>query len=128
MKEINELKSLFQKEGIGIMATCGGDRWVNMAIYSPPIITPDGLLVFGATNRLTYKNLTQNPKAMFMFIREDRWAGVRIRLTLVKEENSGPMLDQIRERFRKMGYHALASEICHALYFRAEQIWPLKKE
>ncbi len=125
--DIGKLKNIFQEDGIGIMATSDSKGWVNMAIYSPPIITNEGLLVFGATERLTYKNIKENPRAMFMFIRLNKgWEGVRIRLSLVKDEVSGPMLENLRERFKEMGYYHLASEICHALYFKAEEIRPLK--
>jgi len=109
------------------MGTADKNGWVNMAIYTPPIITSDGLLVFAATQRLTYKNLTENPQAMFMYICSGKeWEGVRVRLSLVKDETSGPMLDRLKKRFKDMGYSVLALEVCHALYFRIEEIRPLK--
>ncbi len=124
---VEQLKEMFQENGIGIMASSDADGWVNMAIYSPPIITAEGLLVFGATERLTYKNIKENPRAMFMFVCPDKgWKGARIRLSLVKDETSGPMLEKVRERFKEMGYYYLASEICHALYFKIEEIRPIK--
>lgn len=125
--DLKELKKLFKKEGTGIMGTSDKKGWVNMAIYSPPIITGEGLLVFGATERLTYKNLSENPKAMFMYISDDiSWNGARIRLSLVKDEVSGAMLERLKAKFKDMGYFALASEIKHALYFKVEEIRPLK--
>ena len=123
-----QLNDIFQENGIGIMASSDRNGWVNMAIYSPPVITNEGLLVFGATERLTYKNLKENPRAMFMFICTNKkdWQGVRIRLSLIKDESSGPMLERLKERFKEMGYYYLASEIRHALYFKVEEVRPLK--
>ncbi len=125
--EFQQLKDIFNEKGIGIIGTSDKHGWVNMAIYSPPIITPDNILVFAATQRLTYKNLTENPKAMFMYICSERpWKGVRISLSLVKDETSGYMLKLLKKRFESMGYLELASEICHALYFKIEEIRALK--
>ena len=125
--KIDQLREFFQMDGIGIIGTSDLHGWTNMAIYSPPIITDENLLVFGATERLTYKNIKENPRAMFMFIQDGTWNGVRIRLYLVKDEESGDMLERIRDRFRSMGYNSLASQIKHALYFRIEEIRPLKE-
>ena len=125
--ELKDLEKLFEKEGIGIMGTSDKGGWVNMAIYSPPIITSEGLLVFAATERLTYKNLRENPRAMFMYVTNDiNWDGARIRLCLVKDEVSGSMLERLKARFKEMGYFALALEIKHALYFKIEETRPLK--
>jgi len=125
--EPKDLEKLFEKEGIGIMGTCDEEGWVNMAIYSPPIITSESLLVFAATERLTYKNLRENPRAMFMYVTNDiNWDGARIRLCLVKDEVSGSMLERLKARFKEMGYFALALEIKHALYFKIEETRPLK--
>lgn len=125
--DLKYLEKVFQKKGIGIMGTADKNGWVNMAIYTPPIITSDGLLVFAATQRLTYKNLTENPRAMFMYICSDKdWEGIRVKLSLVKDETSGPMLERLKKRFKDMGYIALALELRHALYFGIEEVRPLK--
>ncbi len=125
--ELKDLEELFKKEGTGIMATADKEGWVNMAIYSPPVVTPEDLLVFAATERLTYKNLKENPRAMFMYLTDEAgWGGARIRLYLTKDETSGAILEQLKERFERMGYSALALQIKHALYFRVEEIRPIK--
>ncbi len=123
--DVKELERLFRKGGIGIMGTADGQGWVNLAIYSPPIITPRGYLVFGATQRLTYKNLMENPKAMFMYVTQE-WEGARIRMSLMRDETSGEYLDALKQRFLDMGYTDLAHEIHYALHFRIEELRPLK--
>ena len=125
--DLKDLERLFQKKGIGVMGTADGEGWVNLAIYSPPIITSEGTLVFGATQRLTYKNLTENPRAMFMYVSPEDWDGVRIRMSLVKDETSGEFLETLKERFLAIGYTTLAREIRHALHFKVEEVRPLKE-
>ncbi len=125
--DLKDLERLFQKEGIGVMGIADGEGWVNLAIYSPPIITSEGTLVFGTTQRLTYKNLTENPRAMFMYVPQEDWNGVRIRLRLAKDETSGKWLEKWKERFHAMGYTSLAKEIRHALHFKVEEVRPLKE-
>ena len=125
--ELKNLEKLFSKKGIGIMGTADGEGWVNMAIYTPPIIMDEGTLVFGATQRLTYENLTQNPKAMFLYVVPETWEGVRIRMRLVKDETGGEMLETCKKRFQAMNYTTLAREICHAFHFQVEEIRPLKE-
>ncbi len=122
MKWAEELK----KEGIGIIGTADSSGKVNLAIYSPPLVKNDGkTVVFGATHRITYQNLTQNPYAMFMYI-TGRWSGIRMALKLVKIEQEGRELEEIKERFVNMGYDKLAQEIRYALHFEVEAVYPLK--
>ncbi len=91
--DLKDLERLFQKKGIGIMGTADREGWVNMAIYTPPLITQEGLLAFGATQRLTHQNLTENPRAMFLYVVPETWEGVRIKMRLVKDETRGELLD-----------------------------------
>ncbi len=118
-------KSFLSKEGIGIMGTSNSQGEVNLAIYSPPKILDDNIVVFGATHRVTYSYLTENPKAMFMYI-TDKWNGVRLKLKLIKVEKEGSMLENIKNDFIKMGYNKLAEEIKYALYFEVTNAYPLK--
>ena len=62
-----------------------------------------------------------------MYLIDDAgWDGARIRLYLIKDETSGAILEQLKERFERMGYSGLALQIKHALYFRVEEIRPIK--
>ncbi len=122
-----DIKDFFSKEGIGIMGTADKKGRVNLAIYSPPIVVDERIVVFGATRRKTFENLTENPYAMFMYIlNEPGWKGVRVELKLIKMEAKGEMLDRLKENFKKVGYHSLAKEIAFALYFEIINAFPLK--
>ncbi len=122
-----DIKDFFSKEGIGVMGTADKKGKVNLAIYSPPIVVDDKIVVFGATRRKTFENLTENPHAMFMYIlNEPGWRGVRVEMKLIKMEDKGEMLDRLKENFKKVGYHSLAKEIAFALYFEVINVFPLK--
>ena len=121
-----DLEKLFTEKGIGIMGTSSKDGKPNLAIYSPPILKGN-MAIFGATQRVTYRNLTENPLAMFMYvIPGEKLDGVRMELVLKKVEDSGETLDRIKENFIKIGYRILAEEIKYALYFEIKNILPLK--
>ncbi|HSH68653.1 MAG TPA: pyridoxamine 5'-phosphate oxidase family protein, partial [Deferrisomatales bacterium] len=51
------------RRGTGFMATADKDGEVNIAVYSRPRVMEDGTLAFGMTDRLTHKNLQDNPRA-----------------------------------------------------------------
>ncbi len=121
-----DFKKILQKEGIGIMGTADRKGRVNLAIYSPPILISHDIAVFGATRRKTYQNLKENPYAMFMYILDKRWEGIRMELELIKVETEGDMNKKIKENFKSMGYHGLAKEIAFALYFKIVNVFPLK--
>ena len=121
-----DLEELFAKKGIGIMGTSSKDGKPNLAIYSPPILK-ENMAIFGATRRVTYRNLTENPLAMFMYIVPgEKLDGVRMELVLKKVEDSGETLERIKKNFIKIGYERLAEEIKYALYFEIKNIFPLK--
>ncbi|MDF1554731.1 MAG: pyridoxamine 5'-phosphate oxidase family protein [Deferrisomatales bacterium] len=85
------------RRGTGFMATANKDGEVNIAVYSRPRVTEDGTLAFGMTDRLTHKNLRDNPKAAYAF-QEPGFQGVRLYLEKVREETSGPVLEEVRRR------------------------------
>ncbi|WP_068550344.1 pyridoxamine 5'-phosphate oxidase family protein [Thermosulfidibacter takaii] len=118
-------KEELERDGIGVMGTSNKKGEINLAIYSPPIVVDESTVVFGATHRVTYSNLTENPHAMFMYITE-KWKGVRLALRLKKVETEGKMLELIKENFKKIGYTKLAKEIKYALYFEVKEALPLK--
>lgn len=124
---IVNMKEFFSQKGTGIMGTADRKGRVNLAIYSPPIVLDNQIVVFGATKRKTYENLKENPHAMFMYILDKPgWEGIRLELKLVKVEDEGEMLERIKENFTKIGYNSLAKEIAFALYFEVVNRFPLK--
>ena len=95
-----DLKAYFEgKNGIGVLSTAGADGKVDAAVYSRPHILEDGTVAMIMRDRLSHKNLTENPHAAYLF-KEDGpgYAGKRLFLTRIREEEGGEMLASLQRR------------------------------
>ena len=110
--------------GKGYLSTANAQGEVNTAVYSRPHVLEDGTFVFGMADRLTHANLQANPHAIYAF-NEQGYAGHRIYLKKVREEESGPMLDQIRERTKIVSVAGAADKVKYAVYFQLVRSLPL---
>ena len=110
--------------GKGYLSTANAKGEVNTAVYSRPHVLEDGTFVFGMADRLTHANLQENPHAIYAF-NEQGYAGYRIYLKKVREEESGPMLDQIRERTKIVSVERAADKVKYAVYFQPVRSLPL---
>lgn len=118
-------KEYFQKkEGTGFLATASAKGEVNTAVYSRPHVLEDGTIVFGMADRLTHANLEQNPQAVYAF-HEGHYQGHRIYLEKIREEDTGPMLDSIRDRAKSVSPAGAADMVKYAVYFRVVRHLPL---
>jgi hypothetical protein len=95
-----KLKDYFAgKKGFGVLSTSGADGNVNSAIYARPHVMDDGLLAFIMRDRQSYKNVTSNPHAAYLY-REDGpgYLGKRLYLTKVREENDADLISSLSRR------------------------------
>lgn len=111
--------------GTGVMSTAGRDGQVATAIYARPQTQEDGTLAFIMRDRLTHKNINENPYAAYLFIEDSGgYKGVRIYLKKVKE-------DQDEELIAKMTRQCLSPEEDAAkgpkfiVYFQVEKVLQL---
>lgn len=111
-------------QGKGYLSTANANGEVDIAVYSRPHVLEDGTFVFGMADRLTHANLQENPNAVYAF-NEKGYAGHRIYLMKVREEESGPMLDQIRERTKIVSVEGAADKVRFAVYFQVVRNRPL---
>lgn len=93
-------------EGTGILATCDPDNLVDQAIYSKPFVIDDNTVAFIMKERLSHKNLRNNLQASYLFLeKRDGFKGVRLHLTMQREEKNRSMIEALRKRnpcaFRK---------------------------
>lgn len=97
---MEELKKYFDTtKGTGVLSTAGAGGMVDAAIYSRPHVMEDGTLAFIMRDRLTHKNLTENPSAVFLFIENGPgYSGKRLFLTKVREETESELLYKLRRR------------------------------
>ena len=94
------LKEYFDtKKGVGVMSTSGGDGRVDAAIYARPHFMEDGTLAFIMRERLTHKNVGENPFATYLFIENGQgYKGVRLYLKKVKEDTDEDLIKAMTRR------------------------------
>jgi len=98
------LKDYFeQATGLGVLSTVAGDGTVSSAVYARPHCFDDGTVGFIMPERLTYRNLTENGKASYLFHQtpengERKYEGLRLHLTKVSEDDDQERIDGMRRR------------------------------
>jgi hypothetical protein len=108
-------------QGRGILATADGSGRVDAAIYAVPHVMDEKTVAFIMTEKLTYQNLQANPHAAYLFTEEEeKYKGLRLFLTKVREERDSEKLDQVR---RKEYPKLKGKEIL--VFFEVERILPL---
>ena len=87
------------QQGTGIMSTADSQGRVDAAIYARPHVMEDGTLAMVMRDRLTYKNLQENPYAAYLFIEASPGhQGVRLFLKKVREDNDPALTQQLTRR------------------------------
>ncbi len=113
-----------QAKGTGFLATANRKGEANIAIFSKPNVMRDGTLAFAMTDRLTHANLSENPSAVYAFLKSG-YKGVRIYLEKVREDTGSPVLEQIRDRTEDVDGPEISGQIRFLVYFRVLQYLPL---
>lgn len=119
------LKEYFEKvKGFGILSTADGNGRVNSAVYARPHVMEDGLLAFIMRDRLTYKNIQENPHAVYMF-RQDGpgYNGRRLHLTKIKEEKNSELIGPLSRRQYTSDQDR--KEPKFLVFFKLEKVRPL---
>jgi len=95
-----DLKDYFEKtKGMGILSTSSQDGRVNAAVYARPHFNGDGQVAFIMADKLSHKNLQENPWACFLF-KEDGpgHQGKRLYLKKVRETDDDQAIRQVRNK------------------------------
>ena len=86
-------------EGIGILATADSNGNVDVAIYARPHCIDETTVAFIMNERLSYKNLTSNPKAAYLFLEKGPgYQGTRLYLTKVREDSNKELIASMKRR------------------------------
>ncbi len=95
-----DLKEYFTNQhGNGIMATADKLGKVDAAIYARPNVLKDGTLAMIMRDRLTRKNLQENPHAAYLFIENaPGYQGVRLFLKKIREDKDSELIQQMTRR------------------------------
>lgn len=95
-----DLQQYFTSQrGTGIMSTADSQGRVDAAIYARPHIMADGTLAMIMRDRLTHKNLMENPYAAYLFIEASPGhQGVRLFLKKVREDDDPALIHKLTRR------------------------------
>ena len=111
-------------KGTGVLATADDDGNVDVAIYSRPHCKDEKTVAFIMNDRLSYKNMSSNPKAAYLFIEDGPgYSGKRLCLEKIEEETDNDKIDAIRRKTEK--HHAMSGEEKHLVYCRVDRVRPL---
>jgi len=94
------LKEYFEsRHGIGVFASSDAEGGVDAAIYSRPHVFDDGSVAFVMRERLTHRNVGENPRAAYLFIDDGaRLDGIRLFLRKIREETDHPLIAAMTRR------------------------------
>lgn len=116
----------FKPGGRGVMATADASGTVNTAIYAAPRRIDEHTLAWGMTELRTYRNVRENPNASYLYIDPGGgFQGVRLTLRLKELQDSGPLLEEIRENTRTVSSPAAADGVKYVAYFTVVEKRPL---
>jgi hypothetical protein len=101
-----DLKSYFeQHEGIGILATCDPNTFVDMAVYARPLVVNQTTIAFVMRQQLSHQNIRGHLNAAYMFIEKTRehktcsdYKGIRLYLTMQREEINQSVIEEMRKK------------------------------
>lgn len=88
-----------EKSGFGVISTSNTKGEVNSAVYAKPHVIDSNTIAFIMRDRLTRKNVLENPKAHYMFIEHDHgFHGVRLSLTMLEESQDQGRIQALSRR------------------------------
>ena len=123
---MNQSEYFENTAGTGVLATADSEGNVDVAIYARPHVIEENTIAFIMNERLSYKNITSNPKAAYLFLEDTPdYKGKRLYLTKTKEETNKALIDSIRRKSEK--HHEVDSNK-HLVYFSVYKIRALVGE
>jgi hypothetical protein len=109
------------KEGTGILATADSNGNVDIALYARPHAIDEQTVAFIMNEHLSYKNLTSNPKAAYLFLEEGTgYSGKRLYLTKIREDTDAELITSMKKR--KTEKYNDSDSKKHLVYFRVDKI------
>ena len=111
--------------GRGVIGTASKAGVVNMAVYAVPYIVNGETVAWGMTDGRTWNNVRENPNASYAYFAPgEGFRGARLTLSLSRTEDSGEILEKIRERTAASSPgNPLA--VKHVAYFKVVETRPL---
>lgn len=122
-----KLSEYFDKaRGTGVLATADAEGRPNVAVYARPHFPDEETVAFIMADRHSYANVRANGHAAYLF-REagDGYAGRRLHLTKVREDDDAEAIQAMRRRQTPEPCTAESEGKRHLVYFRVEKVRPL---
>jgi hypothetical protein len=105
------------------MSTAAADGSVNCAVYARPHVINDTTLVWGMTDKRTYRNISENSHASFLFkTSSPGFSGVRLTLELIRSEEEGELLETIKTNADVVVGPGAGAAVTHAVWFKVTEI------
>lgn len=129
-KTLKDLMEFFNKQPrIGVMGTANKDGKPNIAHLGSPRMVDEKTVVVGLGENRTLANLKENPHAVYTILEPGKtvpeWKGVRVYLKAFSIEDSGKLLDGIKDSFIKKGNEGAAKMMKYAVSFEITELRPL---
>ena len=88
-----------EKSGFGVLSTSNAKGEVNSAVYAKPHVIDNNTIAFIMRDRLTHKNVHENPLAHYMFVEHGHgFHGVRLSLTMLEESQDEERINSLSRR------------------------------
>ena len=122
-----KLSSYFNKvKGVSILSTADAKGNVNASAISKPFVVDEETVAFVMTDNLTHKNLQSNPHAAYFFLEYgEKYAGIRLHLTKIKESMDMDDIHEIRRKRYPIFTTKYSQESKYAVYYRVDMVLPL---
>ncbi len=128
---MEKLSKYFKKtQGLGVLSTADKKGKVNAALYARPHFMNDETAAFIMADRLTHRNIQENPKAVYLFVENSKdYTGKRLYLTKTRESEDPSLIESLRRK--KSCCPALdgpGMKKSFLVYFRVDSVLPLVGE
>ena len=122
-----KLSNYFDKvKGFGTLSTADSKGNVNASAISKPFVVDEETVAFVMTGNLTHKNLQSNPSAAYFFLeKSEKYDGVRLHLTKIKESRDMAVIEEIRKKRYPIFSAKYSQESKYAVYFKVDKVLPL---
>lgn len=113
-------------DGYGVLATAAPDGRVDAALYAKPYFIDDDTIAFIMADRLTHRNLDENPYASYLFMEDERFLrGARLYLTKKKQERNPELIDELRQLRHYISQDEIYEEDTFLVFFSIDKVLPL---
>jgi hypothetical protein len=108
-------------EGTGVLATADSNGNVDVALYARPHCIEETIVAFIMNERLSYKNLTSNPKAAYLFLEKGPgYTGKRLYLTKIREDTNAELIASMKRR--KSSKYNETEPKKYLVYFKVDKV------